>query len=29
MTLVPISITGGFSNPSGNARIGPIALRIS
>jgi hypothetical protein len=26
MTLVPISITGGSSNPSGNARIGPIAL---
>jgi hypothetical protein len=23
MTLVPISITGGSSNPSGNARIGP------
>ena len=26
MTLVPISIIGGSSNPSGNARIGPIAL---
>jgi hypothetical protein len=29
MTLVPISITGGSSNPSGNARIGPIALARS